>query len=81
MEEHRLRVFGKMVLRRLFVPWRQAAVGSWSNLHNEKFHIFYPLPYIIRVINSRRMSWAGCVLCVEEMKNACNSLIGKPRPR
>lgn len=33
------------------------------------------------MINSRRMRWAGCVLCVEEIRNACNSLIEKPRPR
>jgi hypothetical protein len=25
------------------------------------------------------MSWAGCVL--EELRNVCNSFIGKPRPR
>jgi hypothetical protein len=35
MEEHRLRMFGKMVSRRLFVSWREAATGTWSNLHNE----------------------------------------------
>lgn len=79
--KHRLRVCGKTVWRRLFVPWREAAIGSCSNLNNEEFHIFYPLPNMIRVINSKRMSWAGCVSCTEELRNVCNSFIGKPRPR
>lgn len=80
-EKHRLRVFGKTVWRRLFVPWREAAIESCGNLHNEGFHIFYPLPNMIRVINSKRMIWAGCVSRMEELRNVCNSFIGKPRPR
>jgi len=66
---------------RLLVPWRETAIGSCGNLHNEEFHVFYPLPNMIRVINAKRMSWAECVSCVEELKNVCNSFIGKPRPR
>jgi hypothetical protein len=43
-------VFGKMVWRRLFVPWREAGMESCSDLHNEEFHVFYPLPKMIRLI-------------------------------
>jgi hypothetical protein len=57
--KHRLRVLGKTFWRRLFVPWREVAIGSCDNLHNEEFHIFYPLRNMIRVVNSKRMSWAG----------------------
>jgi len=58
-----------------------AAIGSCGKLHNEEFHVFYPLPNMTRVINVKRMSWAGCVSCMEELRNVCNSFIGKPRPR
>jgi hypothetical protein len=30
------------------------------------------------MIKSRRMRWAGCVLCVGEMRNAFKLLVGKP---
>jgi hypothetical protein len=50
-EEHRLRVFENMVLRRIF---------CWRNLHNEELHNLYSLPNII-IIKSRRMRWAGNV--------------------
>lgn len=71
----------RTIWRRLFVPWREAAIGSCGNLHNEEFNIFYPVPNMIRVINSKRMNWAGCVSCMEELRNVCNSFIGKHRPR
>jgi hypothetical protein len=37
-EEHRLRVFGNRVLRRLFGPRREEVAGGWRRLHNEKLH-------------------------------------------
>jgi hypothetical protein len=33
---------------------------------------------LIRVIKSKRMRWAGHVVCMEEMRNAYNILVGKP---
>jgi hypothetical protein len=33
----------------------------------------------IRMILSRRMRWAGHVLCMGEMRNAYTILVGKPR--
>jgi hypothetical protein len=38
-EEHRLRVFGNKVLRRIFVPKRYEVTGEWRKLHNEELHI------------------------------------------
>jgi len=32
-EEHRLRVFENMVLRRIFGPRRDEATGEWRKLH------------------------------------------------
>jgi hypothetical protein len=40
--------------------------GSWRKLHNNKLHILYSSPNIVRVIKSRRMRWAGHVARMEE---------------
>jgi hypothetical protein len=60
-EEHRLRVFEKRVLRRIFWPKRDDVTGEWRRLHNEELYALYSSPNIIRVIKSRRMRWAGHV--------------------
>jgi hypothetical protein len=35
--------------------------GEWRKLHIEELNDLYTLPNIVRVINSRRMRWAGHV--------------------
>jgi hypothetical protein len=60
-EEHRLRVFENRVLRRIFGPKRVEVRGEWRKLHNEELRDLYSSPSIIRIINSRRMRWAGHV--------------------
>jgi hypothetical protein len=60
-EEQRLRVFENRVLRRIFGPKRDEATGEWRRLHNEEIGVLYSLPNITRVIESRRMRWAGHV--------------------
>jgi hypothetical protein len=60
--ERRLRVFENRVLRRLFGPKRDEITGEWRKLHNEELHDLYSSPYIVRVIKSRRMRWAGHVV-------------------
>jgi hypothetical protein len=37
-EEHRLTVFEKRVLRRIFGPKRIEVTGGWRRLHNELLH-------------------------------------------
>jgi hypothetical protein len=58
-EEHRLRVFENRVLRRIFAIKKDEVMGEWRKLHNKELHDLYPLPSIIRIIESRRMRWAG----------------------
>ena len=36
--------------------------GEWRRLHNEELHSLYRSPNIVRVIKSRRLSWADLVL-------------------
>jgi hypothetical protein len=58
---YRLRVFENRVLRRIFGPKRDVVIGGWRKLHNEELHNFYSSPSIIRMIQPRRMRWAGHV--------------------
>jgi hypothetical protein len=60
-EELRLRVFENRVLRRIFELKRDELIGELRKLHNEKPNDLYSSPKIVRVIKSRRMSWAGYV--------------------
>jgi hypothetical protein len=43
----------------MFGPKREED-GSWRKLHDE-LHVLYSSPNIVRVIKSRRMTWAGHV--------------------
>jgi hypothetical protein len=57
-------VFENEVLRGIFGPKREEVVGVWRRLHNELRNL-YASPNIIRVVKSRRMSWAGHIARVE----------------
>jgi hypothetical protein len=54
-------VFENRVLRRIFGPETDEVTGGSRKLHNEELHGFYSSPSIIRMINSRRVRWAGHV--------------------
>jgi hypothetical protein len=43
-----------------------------------KCHELYSSPNIIRIINSRRMRWAGHVARIGEKRNTYGLLMGKP---
>jgi hypothetical protein len=40
-KEHRLRVFEKRVLRKIFEPKRNEVTGEWRKLHNGELHEQY----------------------------------------
>ena len=76
-EELRLKVFENRILRRIFGPKRDEN-GECRKLHNEELHGLYRSPNIVKVINSRRLRWAGHVARMEESKSAFKILTGKP---
>ena len=76
-DEHRLRVFENRVLRRIFEPKRGEVAREWIKLHNDELNDLYFLPNIVRVIKSRRMSWAGHVARMEERRCVYRVLVGK----
>jgi hypothetical protein len=77
-EERKLRVFEKMVLRRIFGPRTDEVTGEWRRLHNEELNDLYSSPNIVRVIKSRRKRWAGHVARMGEERGVYRVLVGKP---
>jgi hypothetical protein len=77
-EEHRLRVFERRVLRRIFGPKRDEVTGDWRRLHNEELNGRYSSPSIVRVMKSIRMRLAGHVARMEEGRGVYRVLVGKP---
>jgi hypothetical protein len=65
------------MLRRIFGPKRDEVTGDWRKLHNEELRNLYALPNIIRMIESRRMRWAGHVARMGEKMNAYRILVEK----
>ena len=60
-EERRLRVFENRMLRRIFGCRRDKVTREWRRLHNEELYALYSSPYIIRMIRSKILRWAGHV--------------------
>jgi hypothetical protein len=54
-------VFENRLLRRIVGPKREKITREWRTLHNEELNDLYCSPNIVRVIQSRRMRWAGHV--------------------
>jgi hypothetical protein len=77
-EEHRLRLFEKRMLRRMFGPKRDEVTGGWGKLHSEELQSLYSSPSIIRITKSRQMRWLGHVARMGKKWNACRILVGKP---
>ena len=73
-----MRVFENMVLSRMFGPRTDEVTGEWRRLHNEELNDLYSSPNIVRVIKSRRLSWAGHMTLMGEEMGVYRVLVGKP---
>jgi hypothetical protein len=51
-EGHRLKVFEKRVLRRIFGPKRDEVTGGWRKQHKDELHNLYSSPVVTRIIKS-----------------------------
>jgi hypothetical protein len=69
-------VFENRVLRRIFETKRDEVTGGWRKLHNEELHDLYSSPSIVRVINARRMRWAGHVARMGEVRGHTTFWLG-----
>jgi hypothetical protein len=74
-------VFENRVLRSVFGPKRDEVTGEWRKLHKEELNYLYSLPNIVRVVKSRRISWAGHVARMGEDRVVYRVLVGKPDGR
>jgi hypothetical protein len=74
----RLRVFENRVQRRIFGQKRDEVTGEWRKLYNKELHDLYSSPSIIRIVQSRRMRWAGHVARMREKTKVYRLLVGNP---
>ena len=77
-EKHTLRVFENKVLRKIFGAKKDEITGEWRKLHNAMLHALYSSPNIIRNLKSRRLRWVGPVARMDQSRNTCTVLVGKP---
>jgi hypothetical protein len=76
-EENSTRMLENRLMRRILGPKRDKMTGGWIKLHSEELHDLYSSPSIIRIIESRRMRWAGNAERMGEKRNAYRLLVGK----
>jgi len=70
-------MFANRVLRRIFGAERDGVTREWRKLHNEEQNDLYSSPITLRVIERRRMKWAGLVVCMGEKRGVYRVLVGK----
>jgi len=70
-------VFDNRVLRKIFGPKRDEVTGERRKLLNDELYGLYSSPHIIRMIKSRRISWAGHVARTGERNGAYRVLVGR----
>jgi hypothetical protein len=76
-EELALRLFGNMVLKRIFGSKRRDVIEGWRKPHNEELHDLYPSPSIIRIIKSGRMGLVRHVARIGEKRKVYRFIAGK----
>jgi cell division protein FtsL len=70
-------VFANRVLRRIYGAERDKVTREWRKLQNEERNDLYSSPITVRVIEKRRMKWAGHVACMGEKRGVYRVLVRK----
>ena len=63
---------------KIFGSKTDGVAGEWIRLHSEELYNVYSSLNIIRLIKSRRMSWAGHVARIGDRRGTYRVLAGKP---
>jgi hypothetical protein len=66
-----------MVLRRMFGPNWDEVTQEWEKLRDEELNDLYSVGSIVRVIEPRRMRWAGHVAHMGDRRGVYRVLVGK----
>jgi hypothetical protein len=74
-------MFENRMLRRIFGPKRNVVKGDWRKLHNEELHNLYSSPNRMRLMESKRMRWAGHIARMEEKLNVYRILVQSQKER
>jgi hypothetical protein len=69
LEEGRLKVCGKRVLSKIFLPKREELSEEWRKLHKEELHDMSCSQYVISVIKSMRTRWLRHVAHMRQKRN------------
>jgi hypothetical protein len=81
LEEYRLRVFEKRLLKKISERKIDAVTDMMKKLHYEELHNLYSLANIIMKIKSRRIRWTGHVASMGNLRNAYKTSVGIPVER
>ena len=73
--------YDNRVLRKIFGPKWDELTEEWGKLHNEELNDLYSSTNIVRVIESRRMRWAGYVARMGEWRDVYRVWCGNLRER
>ena len=71
-------MFENRVLRGKFGTKRDEVTGEGRKIHNEELNDLYCSLSIVRVIQPRRIRWAGHAARVGERRGVYRGLVGKP---
>jgi hypothetical protein len=64
-------------LRKIFGTKIDEVTGEWIKLHNLEINDLYSSPYIVRMIKSRTLKWAGHVARIRGEKRYIQGFAGK----
>ena len=79
--EHRIGVFERSLLRRIWGPVVDAETGELRRLHNEELMERARIPPVVSVIRAQRLRWAGHTARMHADRVPLQVLEGQPRGR